>query len=215
MTATTSLSSCQNVLSLEAHSLNCIRGEKLLFSNLHFSLHAGQGLHVRGENGAGKTSLLRLLTGLAKPESGEVLFSGISIAQASESYRRNVLFMGHRDALKEDLTALENLEMYAALDGIEFNTATTLASLRRFNLKGREDLPVSCLSAGQKKRLLMARMTTRKAVVWILDEPFNGLDLVAVKLLQDLLAEQLQQGGIIILTGHQVLQLPQLQVLDL
>ncbi len=200
---------------LQARVLTCVRGERQLFSNLDLSLSAGQCLHVRGENGVGKTSLLRLLTGLSKPEVGDILFCGLSIFHDSESYRRNLLFLGHRDALKEDLTALENLEMYAALDDVELSTEQALATLWRFGLKGREDLPVNCLSAGQKKRVLMARMVTRQASVWILDEPFNALDSSAVLVLQDLIAEHLSEGGLVVLTSHQDLAIPNLQVLDL
>lgn len=200
---------------LQARVLTCVRGERQLFSNLDLSLSAGQCLHVRGENGVGKTSLLRLLTGLSKPEVGDILFCGLSIFHDSESYRRNLLFLGHRDALKEDLTALENLEMYAALDDVELSTEQALATLWRFGLKCREDLPVNCLSAGQKKRVLMARMVTRQASVWILDEPFNALDSSAVLVLQDLIAEHLSEGGLVVLTSHQDLAIPNLQVLDL
>jgi heme exporter protein A len=205
----------QNDLTLEAHDLTCVRGEKTLFSQLNLSIAAGQCLHVRGANGVGKTSLLRLLAGLSKPEMGEVFFSGNSIHQNSETYRRQVLFLGHRDALKEDLTALENIMMFAALDDVALSTEQALRALRSFGLKGREDLPVHCLSAGQKKRVLMARIVTRNARLWILDEPFNALDVGASQILRDLIATQLQENGLVILTSHQDLLLPDLLVCDL
>lgn len=215
MTATISRYPNQPALTLEARALTCIRGERLLFSNLDLCVSAGQCLHVRGENGVGKTSLLRLLTGLSKPEAGEIFFSGKSIHRDAETYRRNLLFLGHRDALKEDLTALENVQMYAALDDVKLSAEKALATLWRFGLKGREDLPVNCLSAGQKKRVLMARMVTRQAKVWILDEPFNALDISAIQVLQDLIVEQLGNGGLVILTSHQTVCIPNLLVLDL
>ena len=200
---------------LEAHSIICVRGERELFSGLNLQLAAGQCLHVRGENGVGKTSLLRLLTGLASPEAGEVLWNGESIKKEASEFHGKLLFLGHRDALKEDLTALENLRMYAAIDGVALSDEDAFAALWRFGLKGREDLPVNCLSAGQKKRVLMARMLTRRAQLWILDEPFNALDSYAVQELQGLIGEHLEGGGLVVLTSHQPLMIPGLQVLDL
>jgi heme exporter protein A len=200
---------------LEARAITCVRGERELFSRLDLQVSPGECLHIRGENGVGKTSLLRLLTGLSSPEFGEVYWSGISIKQDSSEYHSKLLFLGHRDALKEDLTALENLRMYAAIDGIELTDAEAFSALWRFNLQGREDLPVSCLSAGQKKRVLMARMLTRRAQVWVLDEPFNALDTQAVHELQSLIEQHLEGNGLVVLTSHQPLAISNLRVLDL
>lgn len=200
---------------LEARGLTCVRGERQLFADLYLSISAGECLHVRGENGVGKTSLLRLLTGLAKPEGGEVLWNQQPITKDSTDYHRALLFLGHRDALKEDLTAYENLKLYAAVDDMHLPDEKALAALWRFGLRGREYLPVSCLSAGQKRRVLMARMLTRQAKLWILDEPFNALDTQAVQVLQTLITEHLEQGGLVVLTSHQELSLPHLRALDL
>ena len=215
MTATNSSFPPSAVATLEAREITCVRGERELFSGLSLQVLPGQCLHIRGENGVGKTSLLRLLTGLTFPESGEVLWSGDSIKKEASDYHSQLLFLGHRDALKEDLSALENLRMYAAIDGITLSEQDAFTSLWRFGLKGREDLPVNCLSAGQKKRVLMARMVTRRAHVWILDEPFNALDTHAVVELQGLIAEHLGNGGLTVLTSHQPLAIPGLRVLDL
>ena len=200
---------------LEARSLACVRGDKTLFSDLSFKVASGICLHIRGENGVGKTSLLRLLTGLAKPDSGEVFWGKQSISKDPIAYHRDLLFIGHRDALKEDLTALENVQMYAALDDISLPQEKALAALWRFGLRGREHLPVHFLSAGQKRRVLMARMLTNEAKLWILDEPFNALDIKAVNELQDLITRQLDRSGSIILTSHQKVSIPNMQVLDL
>lgn len=200
---------------LEARGLTCVRGEKQLFSGVNLRLSSGCCLHVRGENGVGKTSLLRLLTGLAKPDSGEVLWGNQSISKDPVGYHRDLLFLGHRDGLKEDLTALENLQMYAALDAVALTQEKALAALWRFGLRGREHLPVSCLSAGQKRRVLMARMNTRQAALWILDEPFNALDVKAVHELKNLIAEQVLSGGLVVMTSHQEVGIPNMQVLDL
>jgi heme exporter protein A len=215
MTANTSLNPNQPSLMLEARALTCVRGERQLFSQLNLAISAGECLHVRGENGVGKTSLLRILTGLSKPESGEVLWNGRVISQEPAHYHRELLFLGHRDALKEDLTALENLQLYAAIDNIQLPEANALAALWRFGLRGREYLPINCLSAGQKRRVLMARMLTRQAKIWILDEPFNALDVHAVLALQGLIAEHIEQGGLVVLTSHQELSLSQVRALDL
>ncbi|MBU3556065.1 cytochrome c biogenesis heme-transporting ATPase CcmA [Polynucleobacter sp. Ross1-W9] len=215
MTADTYSSFNKPLLTLEARELTCIRGEKQLFFGLNLAVSAGECLHVRGQNGVGKTSLLRLLTGLSKPELGEVLWNGLAISREPAHYHRELLFLGHRDALKEDLTALENLQLYAALDDIQLPEDKALAALWRFGLRGREHLPVSCLSAGQKRRVLMARMLTRQAKLWILDEPFNALDTHAVQALQGLIAEHAEQGGLVVLTSHQEVSLPQVRVLDL
>lgn len=215
MTATTSATSSKSNLVLQASALSCVRGERQLFSDLDLQVKSGECLHVRGPNGVGKTSLLRLLTGLSKPESGEVLWKYCSIAKDPVQYHRDLLFLGHRDALKEDLTALENLEMYAALDNIALTQAQALTTLWQFGLRGREDLPVQYLSAGQKRRVLMARMASRQAKLWILDEPFNALDVNAVQDLQDLIVEHLGTGGLVVLTSHQEIQIPHVRVLDL
>ena len=215
MTAINSSISHSTAPILEARAITCVRGDRELFSRLDLQVSAGECLHIRGENGVGKTSLLRLLTGLASPESGEVLWNGVPIKKESSEYHSKLLFLGHRDALKEDLTALENLRMYAAIDGIDLTDVEAFSTLWRFGLKGREDLPVNCLSAGQKKRVLMARMLTRRAQVWILDEPFNALDTQAVHELQDLIVQHLEGNGLVVLTSHQPLALPQLRVLDL
>jgi heme exporter protein A len=215
MTTTISSFPASVTVVLEAREISCVRGDRQLFSGLDLQLFAGQCLHIRGENGVGKTSLLRLLTGLASPESGEVLWCGHPIKEQASEYHSKLLFLGHRDALKEDLSAIENLRMYAAIDGIALSEQDAFASLWRFGLKGREDLPVNCLSAGQKKRILMARMLTRRAQVWILDEPFNALDTHAVGELQDLIVEHLQGNGLVALTSHQPLAISGLRVLDL
>lgn len=200
---------------LEARAITCVRGERQLFSDLNLQVFAGQCLHIRGVNGVGKTSLLRLLTGLASPEAGEIFWNGAPITRDVSEYHSQLLFSGHRDALKEDLTALENLRMYAAIDGLTISEKEAFAALWRFGLKGREDLPVNCLSAGQKKRVLMARMLIRRAQVWILDEPFNALDTSAVAELQALIGEHLESNGVVVLTSHQALSIRGLQVLDL
>jgi heme exporter protein A len=215
MTISTSSHSQSTFAHLEARAITCFRGERELFKDLTLEVSAGECLHVRGQNGVGKTSLLRLLTGLSTPEAGDILWNGQAILHQPEQYHRQLLFLGHRDALKEDLTALENLQMYAAIDGVKLADDEIFSTLWRFGLQGREDLPVNCLSAGQKKRVLMARMLTRRAQLWILDEPFNALDVHAVVELQELIQEHLAHQGLVVMTSHQALTMPHVKVLDL
>jgi heme exporter protein A len=199
---------------LSAHGLTCVRGDRRLFSGLDLVVEAGQWLHVRGENGAGKTSLLRLLAGLAQPAEGEIRWCGESLDR-SDRYRQELLFFGHHGALKEDLTALENLEFSAAMDGAELPLESALRSLHRFGLKGREQLPVRVLSAGQKRRVMLARIATRNATLWVLDEPFTALDVKAVDLLSSLISEHVASGGMAVLTSHQTMPIPGGRVVQL
>ncbi len=191
---------------LNVSGLACSRGERRLFSDVSFALAVGEWLHVQGENGSGKTSLMRLLVGLSPADAGEIRWRN-EPAPSSE-FRRDLIYLGHHAAVKEDLTPLENLRLAAALDGIDLNEPAALAALIRLGLRGREDLPVRVLSAGQKRRVLLARLLTRPAVLWVLDEAFNALDVAAVKLLGELIAEHLSAGGMAVLTSHQPLPVP-------
>lgn len=191
---------------LEVCGLSCARGERLLFSDVSFSLDTGQWLQIKGENGAGKTSLMRLLVGLAHAEAGEVLWQGKRTP--TPEFRDATLYLGHHAAVKEDLTPLENLRLAAALDDHPLDELHALKALQRMGLRGREELPVRVLSAGQKRRVLLSRLLTRPAKLWILDEAFNALDVAAVALLGSLIGEHLQRGGMAVLTSHQPLPLP-------
>lgn len=193
---------------LSAHELTCIRGNRPLFSGLSFELDAGQWMYVRGNNGAGKTSLLRQLAGLSQPAAGTVYWNGEEIGAAGAAYREILLFLGHHAGIKDELTPLENLRLAAALDGHTLTEAEALTALRRLGLKGREELPVCFLSQGQRRRVLLCRLLTRRARLWILDEPFTALDVNAVELLGSLLADHVGQGGVAILTSHQSIPLP-------
>lgn len=190
-----------------------MRGTRPLFSDLGFTVGAGSWAHVRGANGAGKTSLLRLLAGLSQPDAGEVRWNGEKIG--SEAFRRELMYLGHRAAVKEDLTALENLRFAAEMDGVKIGEGQAQEALVRFGLAGREELPVRFLSAGQKRRVLLARTVTRPAKLWILDEPFTALDVKAVDFISHLVADHVMAGGMAVLTSHQSIPLPPGQVVDL
>jgi heme exporter protein A len=198
---------------LTATGLSCVRGERRLFDGLDLAVGAGEWLHVQGENGAGKTSLLRILAGLSPPAAGDICWHGEPTRTLAEDFRNALLFLGHHGAVKEELTPFENLSLAAQLDGSPLDEAAALKALARFGLRGREDLAVRFLSAGQKRRVLLARLAVRKATLWILDEPFTALDVKAVEMLSGLIVEHVTNGGIAILTSHQAIPLPNGKVL--
>jgi len=188
---------------LSATELACSRGERRLFAGLSFALDAGEWLHVRGENGSGKTTLLRTLAGLSPADAGRVRWRGADVGSDDTGYRRSLLYLGHQAALKDELTARENLRIGLAIDGFAADDAALVEALACAGLEGCEDLAVRHLSAGQKRRVLLARMLLRPADLWVLDEPFNALDSGACELLGSLLADHLAAGGVSVLTSHQ------------
>jgi heme exporter protein A len=175
---------------------------------LSFKLDRGQLLRVAGANGSGKTSLLRIMCGLVAPSAGELRWRGRPIRSEREEYARNLVFIGHLNALKDDLTALENLQVAAALAGMSADAGRVLAGLERFGVAHCAELPAKVLSQGQRRRVALARLALSPAVpLWILDEPFSALDVGAVVELERLLAAHLVSGGMIVLTTHQEVQL--------
>jgi heme exporter protein A len=197
---------------LRGIDLSCTRGERCLFAGLQLELSPGQCLHVAGNNGAGKTSLLRILAGLLAPTQGSVQWKGAGIAGHREEYGADLAFVGHLNGIKDDLTALENVCFEAALRGRGAPAGTdpaALAALDRVGLADYADVPVRHLSQGQKRRVALARLCGPVAApLWILDEPFNALDAGAVTTLYGLIAGQLAGGGMVVLTAHQSVQLP-------
>ncbi len=192
---------------LQATQLECRRGDRLLFSGLDFAVDAGTLLHVRGRNGSGKTTLLRTLCGLYTQDSGEIRWKGERIGALAEDYRRELLYFGHLNGIKGDLTGVENLHLSATLDGDSADLDAVWEALARIGLQGFEDLPTRMLSQGQKKRVGLARLILSRAPLWILDEPFTALDADAVDLLQGLIAGHVAKGGMAVLTTHQAVPL--------
>jgi heme exporter protein A len=197
---------------LEARDLECVRGERRLFAGLGFSLKAGELLQVRGPNGSGKTSLLRMLCGLLPPAHGEIRWRGAPLKEMAEDFYREVAYLGHLPALKDELTAEENLRIASGLEGVEIDRGETWAALKRMGLAGRELLPAKVLSAGQRRRVALARLLVCGAALWVLDEPLTALDKSAVALMQSLLLEHLTRGGVAVITTHQDLDLPSLHL---
>ncbi|MDH4216634.1 MAG: cytochrome c biogenesis heme-transporting ATPase CcmA [Gallionella sp.] len=191
---------------LEVSNLACSRGDHRLFAGLSFSLHPGQIMQVQGANGSGKTSLLRTLCGFLMPDEGGISWRGESIQDLDEEYYAEMLYLGHLNAIKDELSALENLRISAGLSGIELDEKEALTALRRLGLRGRERLPTKVLSQGQRRRVALARLLVSDVKLWILDEPLTALDVGAVVLIQELIAEHLARQGMVIFTTHQPLQ---------
>jgi len=191
---------------LEVSNLACSRGDHRLFAGLSFSLHPGQIMQVQGANGSGKTSLLRTLCGFLMPDEGGIAWRGESIQDLDEEYYAEMLYLGHLNAIKDELSALENLRISAGLSGIELDEKEALTALRRLGLRGRERLPTKVLSQGQRRRVALARLLVSDVKLWILDEPLTALDVGAVVLIQELIAEHLARQGMVIFTTHQPLQ---------
>src|SRR5574341_229002 len=171
---------------LEVSSLECVRGDRRLFSGLSFALGQGELLQVKGPNGAGKTSLLRMLCGLMAPVEGQIRWKGSTIRELGEDFYREVTYLGHLPAVKDELTAEENLRIASALDGVEIEPREAYVALRKMGLQGRESLPAKVLSAGQRRRVALARLLTLDTILWVLDEPLTALDRSAVELVRNL-----------------------------
>lgn len=191
---------------LEVSNLACSRGDHRLFSHLSFALHPGQIMQVQGVNGSGKTSLLRTLCGFMPPDEGDIFWCGDNVSELGEAFCAEMLYLGHLNAIKDELSALENLRISAGLAGVELEEREALAALRRMGLKGRELLPVKVLSQGQRRRVALARLLVTDAKLWVLDEPLTALDVGAVALIEGVLAEHLARGGMVMFTTHQPLQ---------
>jgi heme exporter protein A len=189
---------------LEAASIDCERGGRVLFRGLSFTLRPGELLRIAGANGQGKTSLLRILCGLSLPEQGEVCWRGQAIGALREEFWRQLVYIGHAPALKDDLTATENLRIACTLAGNAVDDAQALRALAELGLQGCERLPARSLSQGQRRRAGLARLAlSGRAPLWILDEPFTALDVAAVDTVRGVLERHLSGGAMVIYTTHQ------------
>lgn len=188
---------------LSAQGLTCLRGDRLLFKNVGFELNAGGLLYVLGENGSGKSSLLRMLCGLLTPEEGAVFWNGKKIKDDAEHYLSSLTYLGHLNGLKDDLTALENLQTNARMAGVEASEQAAMAALAAIGIARCAYLPARVLSQGQKRRVALAGLWLAKSQLWILDEPFAALDVASVDVLAARLGVHINEGGMAILTTHQ------------
>ncbi|WP_300318274.1 cytochrome c biogenesis heme-transporting ATPase CcmA [Accumulibacter sp.] len=193
---------------LEASNLECVRGERRLFADVSFRLDGGEMLYLQGSNGSGKTSLLRMLCALTPAVSGEIRWRGKPIGKLGEEFRSELCYLGHHNAIKEELTPLENMRSSADLAQEPLAEEAALDALQLVGLRGREDLACRYLSQGQKRRAALARLVNEKRALWILDEPYVALDPAAVELVAGLIGAHLQRGGLAVLTTHQAVAVP-------
>jgi len=191
---------------LAVASLACFRGDRLLFRDLDFAVPAGQALQIRGPNGCGKTTLLRILCGLTLAESGRVHWRGRALRPRDPDYLRELRYIGHNDGVKLVLTPRENLRMAMALETVVEEDQLE-GALERLGLADFMDVPCRTLSAGQRRRVGLARLTLGNARLWLLDEPFTALDSAGHDTVQALLESHLAAGGCAVLTSHQSIRL--------
>ena len=188
---------------LQASTLSCIKRDRLLFDNLDVALGEGQMLVVSGPNGAGKTSLLRILAGIAMPESGEVVWNGQSIYAEPSAYNQDMLYIGHKLGFSPNLSAFENIAFWLQQRQVEFSRSDILDVIDNLALIGMDNVLVRQMSAGQQRRVALAKLWLAPATLWILDEPLTALDKFGITLLQQKMIAHVQAGGMIISTSHQ------------
>lgn len=188
---------------LSSDNLACVRGERRIFSGITFALPPGAVLVVTGANGSGKTSLLRIVCGLAEAAAGEVRWNGSNARSLGDDYRAELAYVGHQNGLKDDLSAAENIRVWAGIAGIAVDRDSARDALGRLGLEARAQSPVRWLSQGQKRRVALARLLIAKRALWVLDEPFAGLDRASTATVEALLQEHLAGGGMAMLTTHQ------------
>ncbi|PML78055.1 cytochrome c biogenesis heme-transporting ATPase CcmA [Enterovibrio norvegicus] len=187
---------------LEVRQLSSIRDERVLFEDLNFTVSPGDLVQIEGPNGAGKTTLLRIIAGLGLSESGDVFWNGNSVTKAREEFYSDLLFLGHSTGVKRELTAYENLAFYQKMHGTP-DEDRLWDALARVGLAGREDVPAAQLSAGQNRRVALARLWVSESLLWILDEPLTAIDKQGVKVLEQLFQKHVDNGGIVLFTTHQ------------
>lgn len=197
-----------STIRLEGRNLSCIRDDRELFSGLGFSVALGQVLLLEGNNGSGKTSLLRIICGFREPDTGEVLWSGETVPHSQ--YFSDMAYVGHLDGIKKELTVLENLRLALALG--QAGALSIQQALEKVHLSGYDDTLIQALSAGQKRRLSLARLLITRNVLWVLDEPFTSLDKQGIVLVESLMAEHCKQGGMMVMTSHHDINLHDVDV---
>lgn len=198
---------------LDCRNIAFERDDVPLFDGVDFKLGQSEVVQVTGPNGTGKTTLLRILSTSLLPSSGEVLWRGVDIQRQLPVYRSEFLYLGHGSGVKPSLTPLENLKWFFHL--FPCTNTDFVSALQRVSLQGYENVPCHTLSAGQQRRVALARLYLTSAALWILDEPFTSIDVHGVSLLEELMSQHLAEGGSILVTTHQKLGLENVQILNL
>jgi heme exporter protein A len=187
---------------LEAREINCWRGDRHILRNVSLGVRAGEFLKITGPNGVGKTTLLRIVCGLLPAESGSVLWRSKVVRSSNDDFHLEMVYLGHLNSLKADLTARENLRFLAGLRQT-LTDADIDGALDRVGILSRGDLPARSLSAGQKRRLALARLLLSGATLWVLDEPVTNLDTAGIQLVEELITEHVNRGGLALSAAHQ------------
>ncbi|USD65999.1 cytochrome c biogenesis heme-transporting ATPase CcmA [Vibrio sp. SCSIO 43136] len=188
---------------LDISNLTAIRDERVLFEELSFRVQPGELIQIEGRNGTGKTTLLRIIAGLGDHEGGEIEWKGESIFSSRDNYHQDLLFLGHQTGVKRELSGFENLMFYQQIHQQKNDPQAILDALTQVGLAGREEVPVAQLSAGQQRRVALARLWLSNHPLWILDEPLTAIDKQGVKVLEQLFLNHAQNGGMVMLTTHQ------------
>jgi heme exporter protein A len=199
---------------LELRNMACERDERFLFAQLNASFYAGQVVQILGPNGSGKTTLLRILAGVSKDFYGDIFWQSQPLNDVVWEYANDSLYLGHLPGIKKSLTPIENLRWYAAAQG-GVPDDILLNALAQVQLAGYENTPCYRLSAGQLRRVALARLAFSSAKVWILDEPFTALDKSGVAELEARLMAHTANGGLVLVTSHQDINIPDLKALNL
>lgn len=201
----TSTESRQQANTLEVSGLSCVRDDRVLFEDLDFQLAEGQVLLIEGPNGCGKTSLLRILCGIRREDSGEVLWQQNAITLLGSRYREHLSYIGHHNGVKDLLTVEENLRVAQAMGST--NQTSLEQALGKVGLLDFADVMAQSLSAGQRRRLALSRLLVTDAALWVLDEPFTALDKAGIKMFETLIDDFTREGGMVVMTSHHDLNL--------
>ena len=193
---------------LQAVDVSCIRRDRVLFEDLSVSLHPGELIYLTGQNGAGKTSLLRMLIGFVQPASGAIMWGEqpLSAPNVRRDMNASLVYIGHKSGIDGHASAVENSRFWCAQQGLSISDKAIYDTLAVLGLVGLEDIPCAQLSAGQNRRVALARLWFKaKAKIWILDEPFTALDVQGIELLENYIQQFVDNGGSVLMTSHQAL----------
>lgn len=204
-----------NQYQLKLNNIACERGETRLFERCCLTIESGDWVQIEGHNGIGKTSLLRILAGLSLSAEGEVLWNGAPIQKQREQYYAELFYLGHHSGVKPELTPWENLRFFQKIQQLPQDDEVLWAALEKVALIGREDLPSSHLSAGQQRRVALAKLWLTQAKLWILDEPFTAIDKKGVADLISHIEQHCEKGGLVIFTSHQTAESDKVRIISL